>query len=91
MEAAKFRKLEEYAAFLGKKAGDEEREGAYAEAVPTYLKLVDVLLVMSDASPNYSYWVKCTTNAETYQKKIKSLLAKISKENNTTQAQTPST
>ena len=45
------------------------------EAIGTYLKLVDVLLVMADATPNYPYWVKCTTSAETYQKKIKTLIA----------------
>ena len=91
MEAAKLKKLEEYAAILGKKAADEEKEGAYAEAIPTYLKIVDVLLVMSEASSNYSYWVKCTTNAETYQKKIKTLLTKLSIKNETTEVHTSST
>ena len=78
MEAAKLKRLEEYTAFLTKKASEEEGAGEYAEAIPTYLKLVDVLLVMSEASPNHSYWVKCTTNAETYQRKIKSLIAQAS-------------
>ena len=88
MQAAKFKKLEEYSAFLGKKAADEEKNGEYTEAIPAYLKLVDVLLVMAEASPNYSYWVKCTTSAENYQKKVKLLLAKVSTSNGIAQVET---
>ena len=75
MDAAKFKKLEEYAGTLGRKGAEEEKNQEYVVAIGTYLKLVDVLLVMADATPNYPYWVKCTTSAETYQKKIKSLIA----------------
>ena len=75
MDATKFKKLEEYASTLGKKGAEEEKNREYVEAIATYLKLVDVLLVMADATPNYPYWVKCTTSAETYQKKIKNLIA----------------
>ena len=75
MDAAKFKKLEEYALTLGRKGAEEEKSQEYVEAIATYLKLVDVLLVMADVTPNYSYWVKCTTSAETYQKKIKNLIA----------------
>ncbi|MHB2037488.1 MAG: hypothetical protein ACYCPW_12220 [Nitrososphaerales archaeon] len=74
MDASKFKKLEEYASTLGKKGAEEEKNHEYVEAIQTYLKLVDVLLVMADATPNYPYWVKCTTSAETYQKKIKTLI-----------------
>jgi len=75
MDAAKFKKLEEYASTLGRKGAEEEKNQEYVEAIGTYLKLVDVLIVMADATPNYPYWVKCTTSAETYQKKIKTLIA----------------
>jgi hypothetical protein len=89
VEAAKFKKLEEYASTLGKKGGEEEKSGDFAGAIPTYLKLVDVLLILADASPSYAYWVKCTTNAENYQKKIRQLIAKASlqMENNYEQPQ----
>lgn len=81
MEASKFKKLEEYASFLGKKGAEEEKNGEYTEAIPTYLKLVDVLLVMSEVSPSYPLWVKCTTNAESYQKKIRIMIAQASRQN----------
>ena len=87
MDAAKFKKLEEYASTLGKKGAEEEKNREYVEALQTYFKLVDVLLVMADATPSYPYWVKCTTSAETYQKKIKSLIALASLQQE--KAQTP--
>ena len=70
---------------LGRKGGEEEKNQEYVEAIGTYLKLVDVLLVMADATPNYPYWVKCTTSAETYQKKIKILIALASLKQEKTQ------
>ncbi len=75
MDAAKFKKLEDYVSTLGKRGAEEEKNGEYAEAIPTYLKLVDALIIMADAAPSYPSWVKCTTSAENYQKKIKSLIA----------------
>lgn len=88
MDAAKFKKLEDYVSTLGKKGAQEEKNQEYVEAIATYLKLVDVLLVMADATPSYPYWVKCTTSAETYQKKAKSLiaLASLKQEKETPQA-----
>lgn len=75
MDSAQLRKLEEYISYLLKKGVDEEKDEDYVEAIPTYLKLVDVLLVMADNAPNHPYWVKCTTSAEVHQKKIKVLIA----------------
>lgn len=88
MDAAKFKKLQEYVSFLSKKGAEEEKNCDYAEAIPTYLKLVDVLIVMADAAPNHPIWVKCTDDAENYQKKIKSLiaLAALKQEENATTA-----
>ncbi|MCL5068784.1 MAG: hypothetical protein M1368_10595, partial [Thaumarchaeota archaeon] len=68
----------DYVAYLLKKGEEEERTEDYAEAIPTYLKLVDVLLVMADGAPNHPYWVKCTAGAEANQKKIRTLIAKAS-------------
>ena len=78
MDPAQLKKLEDYVAFLLKKGAEEERTEDYAEAIPTYLKIVDVLLVMADVAPNHPYWVKCTSAAEANQKKIRTLIAKAS-------------
>lgn len=78
MDLTKFEKLEEYTSILGKKALDEEKNAEIEEAISTYLKLVDVLLVMAEVSPSYPCWVKCTTSAENYQKKIRTLITRVS-------------
>jgi len=64
-----------YVQYLEQKGAAEEKSGGYVEAIATYLKLVDVLLVLADAVPSYPDWVKCTTSASNYQKKVKSLIA----------------
>ncbi|HZW58053.1 MAG TPA: hypothetical protein VFF30_17310 [Nitrososphaerales archaeon] len=75
MDPSKYKKLEEYATLLIKQGEAEEKENEYAFAIEKYLKVVDVLLVMSDAAPNYTAWVQCTGKAETLQKKVKTLIA----------------
>ena len=75
MDAANFKKMEDYVSYLSQRGQDEEKSGAYVEAIPTYLKIVDILLVMADVAPNYPQWVKCTSNAEAFQKRIRSLIA----------------
>lgn len=67
--------MEGYVQYLEQKGTTEEKAGSYVEAIATYLKLVDVLLVFADAVPAYPQWVKCTTSASNYQKKVKSLIA----------------
>ena len=67
--------MEGYVQYLEQKGNGEEKAGSYVEAIATYLKLVDVLLVFAEAVPTYPEWVKCTTRASNYQKKIKSLIA----------------
>ncbi|MGI0090554.1 MAG: hypothetical protein ACREBS_02485 [Nitrososphaerales archaeon] len=91
MDVTKLKKLEDYAATLGKKGAEEEKNAEYAEAIPTYLKLVDVLIVMAEAAPNYPYWQKCTTSAENHQKKIRSLIALASLKQEKEQGQTQQT
>jgi len=61
--------------YLEEKGSAEEKSASYVEAIATYLKLVDVLLVFADVVPTYPQWVKCTTSASNYQKKIKQLIA----------------
>ena len=80
MDPDKLKKLENYCIYLAEKGAAEEKSKEYAEAIGTYLKLVDVLLVTADATPNYPNWVKCTTRAEGYQKRIKQLIALASLE-----------
>ncbi len=67
--------MEGYVQYLEQKGTGEEKATNYVEAIGTYLKLVDVLLVFAEAAPSYPQWVKCTTSASNYQKKIKSLIA----------------
>ena len=86
LDSAQLKKLEDYVAHLIKKGAEEEKAEDYTEAIPTYLKLVDVLLVMADEAPNHPYWLKCTTAAETHQKKIRTLIAKASLKQQATQA-----
>lgn len=75
MDPAKYKKISDYASLLIQQAETEEKDKEYAFAIEKYLKAVDVLLVMADASPNYPAWVRCTGKAESIQKKIKSLIA----------------
>jgi hypothetical protein len=75
LSPADLKKMEGYVQYLEQKGNGEEKAGNYIEAIATYLKLVDVLLVFADAVPSYPQWVKCTTSASDYQKKIKSLIA----------------
>lgn len=67
--------MEGYINYLEQKAQSEEKAEDYVEAIATYLKLVDVLLVYAEAVPAYPDWVKCTTKASGYQKKVKTLIA----------------
>ena len=67
--------MEGYVKYLEEKGSAEEKSASYVEAIATYLKLVDVLLVFADVVPTYPQWVKCTTSASNYQKKVKQLIA----------------
>jgi hypothetical protein len=75
MNAAEIAKLEGYVSYLEKKAADEEKSTEYVEEIATYLKLVDVLLVLAEATQDYPKWLKCTKSAESHQKKIRSLIS----------------
>lgn len=67
--------MDGYVKYLEQKGDGEEKAGNYIDAIATYLKLVDVLLVVADVVPTYPEWVKCTTSASNHQKKVKQLIA----------------
>ncbi|MDA4131344.1 MAG: hypothetical protein OK457_11285 [Thaumarchaeota archaeon] len=75
MNPADLGKLEGYVAYLDKKAVEEEKGGQFVDAIATNFKLVDVLLVLAEATTDYPKWLKCTNSASNHQKKIKSLIA----------------
>ncbi|MDA4112275.1 MAG: hypothetical protein OK439_07015 [Thaumarchaeota archaeon] len=75
MNASELAKLDGYVSYLEKRAADEEKNSQFVDAIATYLKLVDVLLVLAEATPDYPRWLKCTNNAANHQKKIRSLIA----------------
>jgi hypothetical protein len=75
MNPADLVKLEGYVAYLDRKAVEEEKGGQFVDAIATNLKLVDVLLVLAEAIPDYPKWLKCTNSASNHQKKIMSLIA----------------
>jgi hypothetical protein len=64
--------------YLEQKGMSEEKAQNFVDAIATYLKLVDVLLVYAQSAPTYPEWAKCTTKASNCQKKIKSLIAAAS-------------
>src|ERR1700730_5843273 len=75
MNAANLVKIEGYVSHLEIKASEEDKNGEYVDEIATCLKLVDVLLVYAEATPDYPKWLKCTNKATEYQKKIRSLIA----------------
>ncbi len=84
MDPAKYRKLEEYSSYLARTGEKFEKEGEKILAIREYLKLVDVLLLMADAAPNYPAWLQLSDRASAYQKKVKGLIAAASLETETT-------
>jgi len=64
-----------YVKYLEEKGNAEEKSESYIDAIATYLKLVDVLLVYAEAVPTHPEWVKCTNMATNYQKKVKQLIS----------------
>jgi hypothetical protein len=75
MNAADLAKLEGYVSHLERKAAEEDKDGDYVNEIATCLRLVDVLLVFAEGTPDYPKWLKCTNKATGYQKKIRSLIA----------------
>src|SRR5579875_1980800 len=78
MDAAKVKKLQEYAAYLSKQAETKEAEGKGSEAIKDYLKLVDILLIFAREAKDHTSWLKYTKQAEAYQNKVRSIVAATS-------------
>lgn len=76
MDSVKYRKLLDYSIFLEKQGNQFEKEGDEVEAIPTYIKMVDVLLLLAEVAPDYPSWQRFTGKAEAYQKRMKILIAK---------------
>jgi hypothetical protein len=78
MDSGKYTKLLNYSLFLEKQGNQFEKENEETEAIPTYIKMVDVLLLLAEAAPDYPSWQRYTGKAESYQKRIKVLISKAS-------------
>ncbi len=78
MDSPKMVKLLDYAKLLAKEGEGFERGGDYEEALPKYIKVVDILLLLADAAPTYPDWTNYIGKAEFYQKRAKMLITRIS-------------
>jgi hypothetical protein len=78
MDPRKMAKLLDYAKLLAKQGESFEKEGSDEEAIPQYIKVVDILLLLAESAPTYPDWTNYVSKAEFYQKRTKTLLAKIS-------------
>ena len=81
MDAAKTKKLEDYAVVLERQAQSEEFQGNGNEAAKIYVKLIDIFLLLAREAPDHPTWVKYATRAESLQKKTKELIANSNSEN----------
>ncbi len=78
MDSVRYRKLLDYASLLEKQGNQFESEGDEAEAISRYIKMVDVLLLLTEVAPDYPSWQKFTGKAESYQKRTRILISKAS-------------
>ena len=74
-------KLLEYAKSLAKEGEAFDKNGEEEEAIPQYIKVVDILLLLAEAAPTYPEWCNYISKAEFYQKRTKIMLAKVSLKN----------
>ncbi len=74
MDAANLKKLQDYAAYLAKQAEKEEADGKTSDATKSYLKLIDVLLLLGRESKDQQTFLRYTSSAEFYKKKVKGLI-----------------
>jgi hypothetical protein len=85
MDSGKYKKLLDYAISLEKLGNQFEKDQVETEAIPNYIKMVDVLLLLAEVAPDYSSWQRFTDRADFYQKRVKILIAKASAKMNTSQ------
>lgn len=81
MDAAKTKRLEEYATILEKQAQSAESQGNGNEAAKIYVKLIDIFLLLAREASDHPTWAKYATKAETLQKKTKEVIANSNGEN----------
>jgi hypothetical protein len=79
------KKLLDYAKLLAKEGESLEKESNEEEAIPKYIKVVDILLLLAEAAPTYPEWTYYIQKAEFYQKRAKILLAGVSMKNEVTE------
>lgn len=70
-------KLLDYAKLLAKQGESSEKNGEEEEAIPKYIKVVDILLLLAESAASYPDWTSYITKAEFYQKRTKILIAKV--------------
>ncbi len=56
LDAVKMSKLLNYAKLLAKEGEAMEKDGAAEDAIPKYIKVVDILLLLAEAAPTYPDW-----------------------------------
>jgi hypothetical protein len=78
VEPSKAKKLLGYAKLLAKEGESAEKNGLEEEAIPKYIKVVDILLLLAESTENYEAWTDYTGKADFYQKRTKILIAKVS-------------
>lgn len=69
------KRLLDYAKLLAKEGEALEKEGEEAEAIPKYIKVVDILLLLAEQAPTYPDWTGYISKAEYYQKRAKMMVA----------------
>lgn len=74
IEPQKLRKLQEFLGILEEQGQSAERDGRNEDAVKSYIKLVDVLLLLARESEDHTKWSEYTKQAEAYQNRVKSLI-----------------
>ncbi|MHB1907529.1 MAG: hypothetical protein ACYCQJ_01505 [Nitrososphaerales archaeon] len=80
MDSAKLKKLQEYSLVLKSQASSKEAQGNVSEALKDYVKLVDILLLLANESKDHPTWQKLIAEAESYQKKARTLANPDAKE-----------
>lgn len=73
--ASKLKKIEWYAGQLITEAVAKEKSGSSEEAILSYLKASDILLVLAKDQDNYTIWRTYTDRADQCQRRAKLLIA----------------
>lgn len=78
IESSKMAKLLDYAKLLAKQGEVLEKDGQGEDAIPKYIKAVDILLLLAEVAPTYPEWTKYVSKAEFYQKRTRAILTNLS-------------